>query len=215
MRFRLPALAAVALALAAPLPAAAQQGASPQPQAAAPADAAAESPQAVVSAFQGVLKQAMQTGDFKTRYGALRTPVETSFHLDVMLRTIAGADWRKASDGQRQALREAFADLTAANYAARFHSYSGQEFEVLEVAEGPRGAKIVRTRIVRPGKEPIGLNYVMAEQDGHWGIVDVVLGGGVSELATKKSEYGAVLKRQGIDGLIETLRIKSRELTAA
>lgn len=214
MRFTLSAITAVGLVLAAPLPALAQQGAQPPQSAAAGAVASVESPQGVVSHFQDVLRQAMQTADFQARYGTLRSPVEQSFHLDVMLRTIAGGAWREATDAQREALRQAFADLTAANYAARFHNYSGQSFEVTEVGEGPRGAKIVRTRIVRPGKEPVGINYVVAEQDGHWGIVDIVVGGGVSELATKKSEYGAILKRQGIDGLIETLRIKSRELTS-
>lgn len=213
MRFSLPALAAAGLLVAMPLPVLAQGAAAPP--SVVTMQAAAAAPQQVVAQFQDVLKQAMQTQDYQSRYSALRGPVEDSFHLDVMLRTIAGSAWRGATDAQRQELRAVFADLTAANYAARFHDYKGQDFQVVDTAEGPRGTTIVRTRIVRPEKEPVAINYVVAELDGRWGIVDVVVGGGVSELATRKSEYAAILKRQGIAGLIETLRIKSRELTAA
>lgn len=183
------------------------------PPAAAQEQQAAAGASAAVEDFQNSLLQAMQTDGFQARYDMLAQPVRDSFLLDVMIRTAVGRSWRDATPEQQKALVDVFGDMTTAQYAARFHDYNGQEFRVLGTDEGPRGTTIVRTEITRKVKEPVQISYVLAERQGRWGIVDVLAGKGVSELATKRGEYGAILKRQGVDGLIETLRIKSRELT--
>lgn len=210
MRYAIPLAAAAALALLAPQAASAQAAAGD----ARPVQVAqAEGPQAVVQDFQAMLIQAMKTDGFQARVDLLRQPVTDNFHLDVMARTAAGRYWRDATPQQRDALVEAFGSMTTANYAARFNNFNGQEFSVLGTDEGPRGTQIVRTQIKPHGKDPTPLSYVVGQRDGQWGIVDVIVGGGVSELATKRSEYAAILERQGMDGLIETLRVKARELT--
>ena len=54
----------------------------------------------------------------------------------------------------------------------------------------------------------------LREFEGEWRIVDVFLDGGISEIATKRSEYGSVLARDGVDGLLAALRAKITELAA-
>ncbi|EKV31619.1 putative toluene tolerance protein [Caenispirillum salinarum AK4] len=201
------AVLGLGLALAAPATLA------PAPAAAQEQQEAATGPSAVVQDFQSTLLQAMKTDGFQARYDMLEQPVKDAFWLDVMIRTAVGRDWREASDAQQQALIDVFGDMTTAQYAARFHEYNGQEFRVLGTDEGPRGTTIVRTEITRKVKEPVQISYVLAERQGRWGVVDILAGKGVSELATKRSEYASILARQGVDGLIESLRIKSRELT--
>jgi phospholipid transport system substrate-binding protein len=41
--------------------------------------------------------------------------------------------------------------------------------------------------------------------DGNWRIIDVYLSGTVSELASRRSEFAAVLQRDGADGLVHLL----------
>jgi phospholipid transport system substrate-binding protein len=46
-----------------------------------------------------------------------------------------------------------------------------------------------------------------------WLISDIYLDGAISEVATRRSEFGAILKSQGVDGLIAALNRKADMLT--
>jgi phospholipid transport system substrate-binding protein len=55
----------------------------------------------------------------------------------------------------------------------------------------------------------------MMRRDGDsWLISDVYLDGAISEVATRRFEFAAILKNQGVDGLIAALNRKSEILTA-
>ena len=46
-----------------------------------------------------------------------------------------------------------------------------------------------------------------------WLIADIYLDGAISEVATRRSEFAAILKSRGIDGLIAALNRKADTLT--
>jgi MlaC protein len=48
-----------------------------------------------------------------------------------------------------------------------------------------------------------------------WLISDIYLDGAISEVATRRSEFGAILKNEGIDGLIAALNRKANILNAS
>jgi len=48
----------------------------------------------------------------------------------------------------------------------------------------------------------------MRQNDGSWLISDICLEGAISQLATQRSEFGAILWREGLDGLIAMLQRK-------
>jgi phospholipid transport system substrate-binding protein len=73
---------------------------------------------------------------------------------------------------------------------------------------------IVDTRLVQSNGEAVVLNYLLRENGGAWRILDVYLSGSISELAVRRSEFGAVLKREGSDGLIRTLEQRIAEIAA-
>ncbi|MGC2199162.1 MAG: ABC transporter substrate-binding protein, partial [Stellaceae bacterium] len=52
----------------------------------------------------------------------------------------------------------------------------------------------------------------MRQNDGAWQISDVYLDGAISQLATQRSEFGAILRRDGFDGLIDALQRKVKLL---
>jgi phospholipid transport system substrate-binding protein len=72
---------------------------------------------------------------------------------------------------------------------------------------------IVKTRIIKASGEAINIDYLMRQNGGAWQIWDVYLDGAISQLATQRSEFGAVLHRQGFDGLISALQRKVKALT--
>jgi phospholipid transport system substrate-binding protein len=95
---------------------------------------------------------------------------------------------------------------TIATYTNRFDDYSGQRFEVdPSPAANPNGM-VVHTRLVPADGRLVSLDYLMRQgADGRWQVLDVYLNGTISELATRRAEFGAVLSRDGPDGLARML----------
>ena len=108
----------------------------------------------------------------------------------------------------------AFGAYISATYADRFDSYSGQRMEV--VAQRPSSSGIIiKTRIVKSNGEPVSVDYAMRQNDGAWQISDVYLDGTISQLATQRAEFGAILRREGFDGLIVALQRKVKLLAGS
>ena len=53
---------------------------------------------------------------------------------------------------------------------------------------------------------------MMRRNGDTWLISDIYLDGAISEVATRRSEFGAILKSEGIDGLIAALNRKANIL---
>ena len=54
----------------------------------------------------------------------------------------------------------------------------------------------------------------MRKNGDSWLISDVYLDGAISEVATRRSEFAAILRNEGIDGLIAALNRKADALTS-
>lgn len=184
----------------------------------APLSAAQTGPRAVVDAFHAGLLDVMRRAenlDFDARYAALKPSVESAFHFPLMVRVISGTSWRDASPAQQSSLTETFTHMSVTNYAARFDGYSGQSFETVGQRDGPQSTVLVETHLVRPDDDPVTLTYVTKKFGEEWRIVDVLLTGGISELALRHSEYRKILRDRGVEGLIRSLKDKAAEMAAA
>lgn len=167
---------------------------------------AKESPaSAVVREFHdsllGVMKRAESLG-YRGRFEALSPALEQTFNLPIMARIVAGRYWGRFTPEQRAALTEAFSRMTKATYANRFDGYSGETFRIVGEVSIRGQALLVKSQLVKRDGEKVKLDYLLREFDSRWQVVDVYLKGSVSELATRRSEYSSVLRREGLDALI-------------
>jgi phospholipid transport system substrate-binding protein len=140
------------------------------------------------------------------RYDKLAPVIRSTFDLPAMTRIAVGPEWTAIPPDQQTALLDNFARMTIATYANRFDGWSGQSFEVDAEVLPRNNGRIVRTKLVRPKEEPVTLNYLMRGAGDSWKVVDIYLSGTISELATQRSEFGAILKAGGPAALIESLR---------
>ncbi|HTW28417.1 MAG TPA: ABC transporter substrate-binding protein [Acetobacteraceae bacterium] len=106
-----------------------------------------------------------------------------------------------------------FERYISAIYAERFDSYWGQKLEVTGEQPDASGV-LVQSRIIKANGEPVAVDYMMRRNGDTWLISDIYLDGTISEVATRRSEFAAILKSQGIDGLIAALNRKADMLTA-
>ncbi len=163
---------------------------------------------ASIRAFYDVLLETMKQADklgVRGRYDKLAPIIRSTYDLPAMTRIAIGPDWNTISPEQQTALVDSFTRRTIATYANRFDGYSGQSFEVEPEVESRNTGRIVRTKIIRPPEFPVTLNYLMRGSGDTWKIVDVYLAGTISELATQRSEFSAILKSGGPAALIESL----------
>jgi len=71
---------------------------------------------------------------------------------------------------------------------------------------------IVKSQIIKANGEPVKVDYMMRLSGDNWLISDIYLDGAISEVATRRSEFAAILKTEGIDGLISALNRKAEVL---
>src|SRR4029077_5929518 len=109
-------------------------------------------------------------------------------------------------------MTESFGRYISATYADRFDSYAGQKLEVSGEQPGPSGV-MVRSQIIKASGEPVKVDYMMRRNGDSWLISDIYLDGAISEVATRRSEFAAILRNDGIDGLIAALNRKADILT--
>jgi len=163
-----------------------------------------------------VLLQAMKDGPalgFQGRLKLLDPELRRDLNLPLMTRLVVGPPWRGFSAEKRQRLVDAFSDYSIAVYASRFKDYSGEKFVVDPATTSlPSGDTIAHTKLIPGDGEPVQLDYLLRKGEGGWRVMDVFLSGTISELATRRSEYSAVLRAGGPEALVKLLRQKTAEL---
>jgi len=161
------------------------------------------------------MKQAETLG-YQGRFDKLAPVLRESFDFPAMARIALGTHWSSISTAQQQAFTAAFADYSIGVFADRFDGYGGERFEVLGEQEARRGAVLVRNQIVKGDGEAVAINYLTRPLDGGtgWRIVDTILGGTASELASRRAEYDSVIQKIGIVALIDALKDKTAAFAA-
>ena len=170
--------------------------------------AAEPTPTDEIQKYYDVLYDTWQRAEelgYDGRFKLLEPAVRQTFNMGYIAQFTVGRYWKQLNDEQQAALVEAVTRLSAATYASRFDKYSGEQFVVLDQKETSRGDLLVLTNIIDSKGKPVDINYLMRKNDEAWRIVDIHLKGTISELATRRSEYMSVMKRQGYDGLMSAI----------
>jgi phospholipid transport system substrate-binding protein len=182
-----------------------------------PAWAASPPAGVVIEGFYATLldtmKNAKQLG-FEGRREKLAPAVDAAYNLPLMARLSVGPQWKDLSAEEQKRFVAGFRELTLTTYAARFDGYSGEKLIVEPGDQDAQGGKIVHTKIIQSNGEPIQLNYLMRKDGDAWKIIDVYLKGTVSELATRRSEFSSVLRRDGAQALLKVMDQKIAEARA-
>ncbi len=171
---------------------------------------------ALVKSFYATLEETMKEGPklgFEGRYKKLEPAVTKAFNLPLMARYAVGLGWNKEPVEEQKKLIEAFSRFSVATYASRFTKYDGEIFQVLGEKPAAGGGVMVETKLKPKDGEAVTLNYLVRNDEaGSPRIMDVYLDAAISELATRRAEFGAVIKRQGFFALIDSLDEKAKKM---
>ncbi len=179
--------------------------------AAAPAGGAMDDPRAPVEQLHAGLEQVMRQAEelgFKGRFELLDPILAEAYDLEWMAAKTLGRHWKKLSMEERARWAALFRQLTVATYADRFDGFDGERFETLSVEPSAQGTTLVHTRVVPADDDPVSLDYRVRLRADRFRIIDVYLDGTLSELALRRSDYSALVKREGFDALVSAVQAK-------
>ena len=124
-------------------------------------------------------------------------------------RLALGRAWNQATPEQKKRLVAEFRAMLVRTYSNAVQAYQGQTLKVLP-SRGKQDPEdtTVRTQYIRAGGQPLPIEFHMRQTEKTWKVYDIVVEG-VSLVMTYRSEFDAVVKQEGIDGLIKRLAQKN------
>ena len=143
----------------------------------------------------------------------VRALLAENFDLKLIGRYVVGQSWRTMGEEQQETYLSLFQEYVLRTYSKRLGGYSGQKFAISGTKAASADDALVATTIERPGAPPVEASWRVKTNNPQMKIVDVIVAG-VSMVVTQRSEFGAVIQRQSVDGLIETLRLQVSKFPA-
>ncbi|WP_174279824.1 ABC transporter substrate-binding protein [Sphingomonas bacterium] len=131
--------------------------------------------------------------------------IDRVFDLPLTTRLSVGAAWTGFSAGDQAALVAAVRRLTIAQYASNFDGWNGETFTVAPQVESRGGDRLVRTTLASRGAAPVAISYRLRQSADGWRVVDVFYKNAISQLATRRSDFAAVMASGGAKALIAHL----------
>ncbi len=141
--------------------------------------------------------------DREARWEKIGSIIRQRFDIEAMSQSILATNWKKATPEEKQDFIEFFSQYLENTYRRRIESYTNQEIRFLEEKiEGQRAS--VATSIVTDTAE-IPVVYKLKQTDQEWYAYDVVIEG-VSLISNYRNTFAAIVKSEGIDGLLYNLQ---------
>lgn len=150
--------------------------------------------------------------DSNKLYQMVEDVLVPSLHVDRMSNLILGKEMsRSASTAQKKAFSNEFKTFLMRSYASALLEYTGKEkvrYQPVELKPGADKVKISATLLASDGQEyPVNL-YMSNRRDDQWRAYNMEVAG-INFVSTYRATFGEIIKKKGIDGLIDELRTKN------
>ncbi|QLG88810.1 ABC transporter substrate-binding protein [Chitinibacter bivalviorum] len=117
----------------------------------------------------------------------------------------AGQYWKSATPAQQDALTTEFRAMLIRTYLSALTLYKNAQINIKGTRAGnDSDEQTVRTEVTLPGQKPIPLDFMFEKQSNDWKIFDISVDG-ISFINNHRNQFGSVIRKDGIDGLIKQL----------
>ena len=147
------------------------------------------------------------------REATFRRLLAQGFDVPFIGRFVLGRHWRRASAEQRSDYIALFGEFLLKTYSRRLGGSAGESFTVTLARPTGRQHITVSTLIERPMGPPIKVDWRVRVIDRQYKIIDIAVEG-VSMAATQRAEFTTVIRKHGMDGLLQALRLRTQTDTA-
>ena len=131
----------------------------------------------------------------------LKAAIAEAFAFDIWERFLVGDRAEAFTEAERARVRELLPGFLADLYKTQFGKGLDKKPEIIEARPARRDV-LVRAEIPRADRPALPVDWRIRDfaERGHL-VIDVMVGG-VSFLVLKREEFGAILEREGAEGLI-------------
>ena len=140
----------------------------------------------------------------QARASKLAPMLRDGLDLDSMGKFVLGRHAKELTPDQTQKFAKVFEKHVVETYSDLLARQSVADVKITGESKQPDGDVLINSEISRSGAPPTPYDWRVREGAGGLKVVDVVIGG-VSLLITRRQEFGAVMRKDGVDGLIRKL----------
>lgn len=139
------------------------------------------------------------------RWERIGRVIDARFDFRSMSQSVLATNWRTATTEEKRQFVEFFSQYLEDTYRNKIEAYTDQRVEY--IAEQIRKDRaIVDTEIVTANNR-IPVTYRLKNNDGEWFAYDVVIEG-VSLVSNYRGTFSAIVKSEGMEGLLTDLESK-------
>lgn len=176
-------------------------------------------PQQAIQTASAQLQQKLQDKSFTKDFAKITKFVNEVIYphtdFDRISALVLGQIWKTATNEERERFKHEFQTLLVRTYSRAFVEFTdwSVRFLPLEMEEGATKA-IVKTEVLQPGIQPIGVNYRMLLSNGEWKAYDIMIEG-VSLVTNYRTTFANEVQTKGsLNAVIEGLVKRNAEALA-
>lgn len=154
----------------------------------------------------------IQAGDQQKIFALAEAKILPNFDFDRVSRLVLGRNWANATKEQQAQFQKEFRTLLLRTYASALSKYQNQTIQYLPFRSQPDATRAtVKTQILQPGGQPIGIDYTLEKGSNGWKVFDIVIEG-VSLVTNYRSQFNNEIRQAGgMDGLIQKIAEKNKQ----
>ncbi|HEY0963950.1 MAG TPA: ABC transporter substrate-binding protein [Pseudomonadales bacterium] len=172
------------------------------------ADAGA-SPKAVVETTVNDILSILRKPDFDLARDreSIKTKIIAAFDDTAMAQSVLSTAWRDATKEQQTEFKDLLVQTIEDTYLNRVQEYSNETVEFRGEEIRDNRATVETVVITQSANVPV--NYKLRKRnDGRWLVYDVEVEN-VSMVSSYRDSYRDIVRRSGVDGLLEQMRAKA------
>jgi len=155
------------------------------------------------SSVDKILLVAKSKAHDKAKKEMLTSVLKSEIDFEAVSKRIISKRWKSATPEQKMKFKELFLGITSDTYFSLLQNYSNEKVEYTKEQVKNNKYAIVDTQIISDGKK-IPVRYRLYMKDGQWKIYDFIPEG-VSFVTTYKNNYAVILRKSGMQGLLDEM----------
>jgi phospholipid transport system substrate-binding protein len=137
---------------------------------------------------------------------AISAEVRRAFDATAMAQSVLSTNWRDATPEQQSEFRELLLQTIENTYIGRIQTYSNETVNFGNEQISNDRASVDTSIVAASGRIPV--TYKLRKRSDGWFVYDVEIEN-VSMVSTYRETYRSVVRRSGMDGLLEQMRSKA------
>lgn len=177
-------------------------------------------PQQAIQVASAKMQDRMQDKSFTKDFSKINQFVNDAIYphtdFDKVSELVLGKIWKTATTDERERFKHEFQTMLVRVYSRAFVDFKdwSVRFLPLEMENGATKV-VVKTEVLQPGIQPIGVSYRMLLSDGEWKAYDIMIEG-VSLVTNYRSTFANEVQTKGsLNAVIEGLVKRNAEALAA